>query len=191
MLDSVASMGKPVLVSTGAKTDAETERACAWLEGRVPWYTLMTCTAAYPADFIEVDGWAGFSDHTLGYTAAVAAAKRGALVIEKHFTAFPDIDTPDRPHSLTPKQFRRMVDIIRGRQVESEEQAMYLRHNRRLIATCDITPGEVMIYGVNFGAYRALQDEPKAMHPFDWELVHGQVAKREIRCGRGVERRDV
>ncbi len=199
MLEAVAKCGKPVLVSMGAKIPPQEQDIYDHLTTLMDLDLLvqMQCVAAYPADFTDLPSrygyphsYDGLSDHTLGYTATVEAARRGAIVIEKHFTAF-DMDTPDRPHSLTPKQFKRMVDIIRGRKVESEEIPMYLRHNRRLIATRDISAGEVLKYGENFGSYRSLKDDTRGASPFDWDKVEGRMAKGSIGRGSTIVLRDV
>jgi len=191
MLEAVAKTGKPVLLSTGGKTTEEIQTAQAILVANgCPAVLPLVCTAAYPADFVDLalfaHGHVGLSDHTLGYTATVEAARRGAVVIEKHFTAFPDLDSPDRPHSLTPGQFRRMVSIIRYEPAESEEASMYLRHNRRLIATKDVSPGETLQYGVNYGAYRSLEDDIKGLTPLVWGVVEGRAATVQIRRGSGI-----
>lgn len=203
MLEAVAATKKPTLVSFGAKKGRDIERASEIL-GKGNVFVPMLCVAEYPADYVDLtwlDHWenAGFSDHTLGFTAAVEAGLRGAIVIEKHFTAFPDMDTPDRPHSLTPDQFMRMAKILRSRAPgavtpiyeDGREQLMHLRANRRLIATKDITPGETLRYDVNFGSYRSLKDDTRAASPWDWEKVNGRVAKGLIKRGDGVALEDV
>ena len=193
MLEAVARTGKPILISFNS-ANRNDERRCdinaeLAMNDAIEWVPML-CTASYPADFCDLseigDYFRGFSDHTLGYTATVEAARLGAIVIEKHFTAFPDLDTPDRPHSLTPAQFKRMVDIIRRREVESEEGAMYLRANRRLIATVDVGEGEALRYGETFGAYRSLVDDTRGLSPFDWEKVEGRRATRAIKRGEAI-----
>lgn len=194
---------KPVLLSTGAKGEGEIDAAFRILGaitagGRgIPLF----CVAAYPAGFVDFDvmrlianrygGRVGFSDHTLGITAAVEAARRGAVVIEKHFTAFPDLDTPDRPHSIGPDEFKRMVDLIRGATQPTigpspEERDMLLRHNRRLIVTQETLPDEPLRYGVNYGAFRALYDDTRGLSPFAWELVEGRRATRPLKRGESI-----
>ena len=189
LLRAVRDTGKPVLISFGAKSEREqVGAAVTFMDNPYNGFALY-CVAAYPADYVDFDEMErlkGFSDHTLGYTAAVEAAKRGIRVIEKHFTAFPGLDTPDRPHSLTPAQFTRMVKLIRGEPVETEESAMYLRYNRRLIATRDINVGEVLKYGENYGAYRSLKDDTRGLSPFDWEKVEGKAAQKEIQRGDSI-----
>jgi sialic acid synthase SpsE len=188
MLEAVAKTQKPVLVSFGGKMQDEIDTALSYLaDARGSWENILPlyCVAAYPADFYDLAAarrFFGISDHTLGYTAVVEAWRNGAHCIEKHFTAFPDLGTPDRPHSLTPQQFKRMVDILRDRPVETEEAAMFLRHNRRLIATRDIHQGEMLLYGQNYGAYRAFQD-CEGRTPFSWKEIEGSAAAKAYRRG--------
>jgi len=59
----------------------------------------------------------GYSDHTPGIAVAVAAAARGARVIEKHFTLDKTLPGPDHQASLDPGEFRSLVESIR--QVEA------------------------------------------------------------------------
>ena len=55
----------------------------------------------------------GFSDHTLGTAAAVAAAARGAAVIEKHFTLDRTAKGPDHSYALEPGDLSRLVAEVR------------------------------------------------------------------------------
>ena len=61
-------------------------------------YTLLQCSSIYPCPLEHVginvllemkkkyNCEIGFSDHTMGFSAPLAAAANGATVIEKHFT---------------------------------------------------------------------------------------------------------
>jgi N-acetylneuraminate synthase len=87
--------------------------------------TLLHCTTEYPAAFAEVNLRAmdtlaaafalpvGYSDHTPGIHIPVAAAARGASVIEKHFTLDRGLPGPDHKASLEPDELRQMVAAIR------------------------------------------------------------------------------
>ena len=55
----------------------------------------------------------GFSDHTKGITAAIAAAALGACIIEKHLTLDCRAPGPDHVASIEPDEFRAMVKAIR------------------------------------------------------------------------------
>jgi sialic acid synthase SpsE len=55
----------------------------------------------------------GFSDHTLGILASVAAVAGGAEVVEKHFTLDKSLPGTDHVLSVTPDELREMVARIR------------------------------------------------------------------------------
>ncbi len=87
--------------------------------------TILQCTSAYPCPENEVNLGVistlksnfslnvGFSDHTTGIYAAIAAAALGASVIEKHFTLDRSSPGPDHKASLTPRELRQMIEAIR------------------------------------------------------------------------------
>ncbi len=90
---------------------------------------LLHCTTEYPAPFEDVNLRAmdtlgaafglpvGYSDHTPGIAVAIAAAARGAVIIEKHFTLDRNLPGPDHKASLEPGELKLMVRSIR--QVEA------------------------------------------------------------------------
>ena len=81
--------------------------------------TLLHCTTEYPSPFEDVNLLAmdtmasafglpvGLSDHTVGYSVAIAAVARGASVIEKHFTQDRGLPGPDHRASLEPENWLR------------------------------------------------------------------------------------
>jgi N-acetylneuraminate synthase len=87
--------------------------------------TLLHCTSEYPAAVETINlramdtlaqhsGLAvGLSDHSQGIAVPLAAAARGACIIEKHFTLDCRLPGPDQKASLEPIPFRAMVDGIR------------------------------------------------------------------------------
>jgi len=95
----------------------------ASLKGRV---TLLHCTTQYPTAAGEVNLAAmdtlaqafglpvGYSDHTEGITASLAAVARGAVLIEKHFTLDRNLPGPDHAASLEPGELVTMVREIRA-----------------------------------------------------------------------------
>jgi sialic acid synthase SpsE len=206
LLEAVRKTGKPVILSTGASGRQDISNALEVLKGSS--VTLMHCVAAYPARATalpriralkeEFGVPVGYSDHSISCDDIPSQAVHtwGATVLEKHFTIIPDVATPDGPHSLTVDQFKYMVDYIKGRvnylsPGHSEEEGMIQRHNRRLMATHPIAQGEILIEGFNFGAYRALQDEPSALSPWLIKEVVGKSAKRAIAAGEGIRPGDV
>jgi N-acetylneuraminate synthase len=88
--------------------------------------TILHCTTEYPAPLNEINLNAigslqhafrlrtGYSDHSEGITVAIAAAAKGACVIEKHFTLDRNMEGPDHKASLEPAELKNMIDAIRG-----------------------------------------------------------------------------
>lgn len=143
----------------GARQNPE---AAALLRKKV---TLLHCVSEYPAPADELNLKAmdtlaetfgvavGFSDHSLGITAPIAAAARGACIVEKHFTLDRTLPGPDHRASLEPEELTEMVRSIRfveqalgdGVKQPSASELQNLQVVRRsLTATRDISAGEPM-----------------------------------------------
>lgn len=112
LLYAAYQSGLPVILSTGMSTMEEIEKALGTLASNV---TLLHCTSSYPCRVEDVHLNAmeslrvfrrpvGFSDHTSGITVAIAAAARGAVVIEKHMTLDRAQEGPDHQASITPNE---------------------------------------------------------------------------------------
>ena len=214
ILEAVRDTGKRVVLSTGASGPKDVAEALRVLETAIPtrapngyvpptWehkVVLMYCVAAYPArdiDFRMLDELkqrfecpVGYSDHTTDYNVIPrTAVEWGACVLEKHFTAI-EADTPDRPHSLTVDEFKKMVQSIKGERPFSwgsgEEKDMMTRHNRRLIATKEIKAGQTLQEGENFGIYRSLQEDTRGLSGFAAPSVNGRVAAKAIQAGQAI-----
>ena len=204
ILEKVRSLGKPVILSTGASGESDIRGALEVLSG-VP-VILLYCVAAYPARVIDLGVIAqmertfgvpvGFSDHSESATVIPQrAAELGACVIEKHVN-FVGATSPDSPHSLSTDEFKLMVETIhgtvsRGMGPTQEENGMIRRHNRRILAIRDIPLGEALQEGVNFGIYRSLIDDATAAHPFAIHGMIGRGVRRAIKAGQGIAMSDV
>lgn len=126
-LKYVAAKKKPVILSTGMGTLSEVSDALSVLKNAgADEIILLHCTTDYPAFFDEVNLRAmktlecafklptGFSDHTIGIIASVAAVAMGACLIEKHFTLDKTSDGPDHKASLDPFELKELVSGIRN-----------------------------------------------------------------------------
>ena len=113
--------GEPYSVQDFTSAYSEAQRQ-GILQNKV---RLLHCTTEYPAPFEEVNLAAmdtmrqafglpvGYSDHTEGIAVALAAAARGASIIEKHFTLDKSLPGPDHKASLNPEELKMMVQGIR------------------------------------------------------------------------------
>ena len=125
----VAKGSQDIILSTGASTLEEVREAFATFvafDARHPnsSISLLHCVSTYPAAFEDCNLSAmttlkrnfpmcevGFSDHTIGFDAAVAAVGVGAEIIERHIMLAPGC--PDEAVSFTPETFRGYVATIR------------------------------------------------------------------------------
>jgi N-acetylneuraminate synthase len=121
LLERVALTGKPVLISSGMSNWAELERGIEALKGAseiVP----MQCTTAYPCppELIGLNVIAemrqrfglpvGYSDHTSGSAASIAAVALGAVCVEKHLTFSKLMYGSDAANAMEPDVFKSLAD---------------------------------------------------------------------------------
>ena len=169
MLNQIADIGKPVLLSTGAATLEEIKDAVRIFESKNTDVVLLHCVLDYPtsdgdANLKEIVGLQkafpnyliGYSDHTIPgedlLVPAVAVAL-GAKVIEKHFTLNVNFSGEDHYHSVDPYGLRKVIASVRRTEkllgceevglVAAEEKARRFAR-RSLVARGMIRQGEVI-----------------------------------------------
>ena len=169
LIEAVAARRLPIILSTGMGTLADVERAVGWI--RAVWpdadLTLLHCTSNYPAAPADINLRAmdalatlgvpvGYSDHSLGIAISIAAAGRGATVIEKHFTEDPADDGPDHAASLAPDELKALVQALRTvgeamgdgvKQPRPDELEVRALVRRSAFARRDIAAGEALAAG--------------------------------------------
>lgn len=126
LIKYIASMHKPIILSTGIAMEEDIQLALDTIraEGNDD-ITLLKCTSAYPAPIEDANLLTipdmkqrfgvkvGLSDHTEGYTVPMAAVALGAEVVEKHFIIDRSIGGPDSAFSMEANEFKLMVENIR------------------------------------------------------------------------------
>ncbi|MCM1307113.1 MAG: N-acetylneuraminate synthase [Butyrivibrio sp.] len=165
-LKEIARSGKPVILSTGMSTLGEVEKAVdILLDNGVEELELMHCTTDYPTALEDVNLRAmltlrnafnlpsGYSDHTAGFEAAIAATAMGASVIEKHITLDREMQGPDHRASMPPEEFAEYVRLIRntecllgdGKKKPTPKERVMMRQVRRsILASRDLAAGTVL-----------------------------------------------
>jgi len=126
LLKDVGQTGVAVILSTGASTLWEVGQAIDTLiNSGCPDLLLFHCVSEYPTPPDQVNLHAmktmaqafnlpvGFSDHTTGPAAAIAAAALGAVAIEKHFTLDCNLPGPDHKASIEPGELSCLVQDVR------------------------------------------------------------------------------
>jgi N-acetylneuraminate synthase len=165
--------------------------------------TVLHCTSEYPAapetiNLRAMDTLArhtglavGLSDHSQGIAVPLAAAARGARVVEKHFTLDCSLPGPDQKASLEPAPF---TDMVRGiRTIEQAlgsaektpgvgEQRTAAVARRSLVAARPIAAGQVLT-----ADDITLKRPGTGLSPFFyWDLI-GSTARRAYRPDEALD----
>lgn len=202
LVERAAETRLPLLVSTGMATMEEIVEALQWIaaaRGNLDGVTLLHCTSAYPAPDSALNLGAmrsmardlgvavGYSDHSLGIEASLAAVALGATVIEKHLTLDRKLPGPDHSASLEPEEFGRMVAGIRrvsamlGDGVKAptpEERDTALVARRSVAAATDIPAGTAITE-----AMLVCRRPATGIAPRDLPRLIGRVAAAPIPAG--------
>ena len=163
LIEKAASTGKPLIISTGLANREEIAEAIAAARkaGRQS-PAILHCISTYPTKYedcnlrvlplmAETFGTVvGFSDHTNGSAAAIAAVALGASIIEKHLTLSRADGGPDAAFSLEPDEFKAMVVDCRlafaargnGRMERPPAEEGLMVFRRSLYVVEDIAAGE-------------------------------------------------
>jgi len=129
LIKEIGKLKKKVILSSGISTTKEIESAIKILNKNgtsKKKITVLHCNTEYPTKLKDVNMRAmlsiknffkvnvGYSDHTLGYEASMAAVCLGATTIEKHFTLNNRFEGPDHKASLNPVEFKNFITKIRN-----------------------------------------------------------------------------
>lgn len=161
-LEQAASYGLPIILSTGMHTLSQIEETVDFLyDHKVRELVLLHCITNYPTPTNHVhlkvlsqirnffSGPIGYSDHTLGIDACLAAVALGASVIEKHITLFKDIpNAQDWKVACDAEELVELVDKVRlyesligdnsAKTISSDESASISWATKSLFACTDI-----------------------------------------------------
>jgi len=123
LIDYVASMGKPMIVSTGMNNLESIIRTVKIIKKYNTPFALMHCTSMYPTPYRDVRLGAigelyeaftgvpiGLSDHSINIWTSIASVALGACIIEKHFTISRAWPGPDVPISIEPQELHQLIE---------------------------------------------------------------------------------
>lgn len=127
LIEYVARIGKPMLVSTGMTSLDEIRKTVEIIRAhRVP-FALLHCTSIYPTPEEKIrlgalaelaaefpDAVIGLSDHSRSIYPALASVALGASLVEKHFTVSKDWEGPDIAVSMDPRELGALVEGSRS-----------------------------------------------------------------------------
>ncbi len=206
-LRAVAALRTPVILSTGMASLSEVEEALAVLVvGGLAWdkMTVLHCHTDYPTRFEDANLRAmqtlaaafpgvtiGYSDHTLGSEAAIAAVAMGAKVLEKHFTLDRTLSGPDHAASLEPDELCAMIESIRrvelalghGRKEPTPSESKIKPVARKsIVAARPIEQGEILS-----DQNLCVKRPGDGISPMRWDDLIGQHSKRAYLANERIE----
>ena len=205
LLRHVAKLKKPIFLSTGMATLDEIEEAVETIcsEGNND-IILLHCVSNYPPRIEDINVKAmvtmnrafnlpvGYSDHSLGLVAPLAAVAMGACVIEKHITISRTLPGPDHPYALEVDEFGEMVRQIRnlelalGSGIKEPVEAEIPERGwarRGIYAATDISKGAK----IRRDMLKIVRPCLSTLEPKYIDLVVGKIARKDIAAHEPIE----
>lgn len=198
-LKKVGTLKKRLILSTGMADLDEIKAALDVLTASgtpLESITVLHCNTEYPTPFEDVNLRAmatirnafpgiaaGYSDHTPGIEAAIAAVALGATVVEKHFTLDRTLPGPDHKASLEPDALKEMVAAIRNIEKalgDGIKRPSPSEAKNRLVARKSLVAAQPIKTGERFSADNITAKRPgTGISPMRWDEVLGQAAQRD------------
>jgi sialic acid synthase SpsE len=200
LMQKIARLQKPIILSTGAATLGDIELAIETIEKEGNHQIiLLHCILKYPTDPKDANlkmittlknlypqYVIGFSDHTLGIAVPLASIGFGAQVIEKHYTVDKTLPlSADHWLSVDPQELKALVEgsadvkLAIGtnwaRPIASEEPAKQ-NARRSIVSNQNIQKGERITESM-----LTAKRPGSGVHPKLMEMLIGSVAKEEIK----------
>jgi len=203
LLEHVAKMGKPIILSTGMNGIESIKRSVVAIQRYNCPLMLMHCTSMYPTPYEKVrlgaikelqetfDLPVGLSDHSIGIYTCLGAVALGACALEKHFTVSHRWPGPDISISIEPDELADLVKGVRAmwqardgsKTVLSEEKPVIDFAYACVVAVRDIKADETFCLD-NIWVKRPGTGEIKAQF---FNLIIGKKAKVDIRKNDQIE----
>ncbi|MBN1293322.1 MAG: N-acetylneuraminate synthase family protein [Candidatus Latescibacteria bacterium] len=166
LLRHIATIGKPMIASTGGASIEDVKRAYHAIMPINPNLSFLQCTASYPVEFSKLDLNVittyrkmfpelviGLSDHDNGIAMAPVAYILGARIIEKHFTLNHTWKGTDHAFSLEPIGMKKMVRDLRRvkialgdgqKKIYPEEMQPIVKMSKKIVAARDLPKDHVI-----------------------------------------------
>ena len=127
LIEALVGTQRPLIMSTGAATMEEVERAAGWIDSALARLAMLQCVSVYPTpmEHAELTGISalrsafanlpiGYSDHTTDVETGARAVAHGAVILEKHVTYDRTAAGPDHAASLDAEGFSEYVRLARA-----------------------------------------------------------------------------
>lgn len=200
LIAKAASLGKPLILSTGMSFEHEIVRTVEQLNALGTPFALLHCNSAYPAPEVDIQlgylrrlqelhGLVGYSGHERGIAISLGAVALGAKLVERHITLDRDMEGPDHLASLEPEEFRQLVEGIRqlelalpwqgpGRHASQGELLNRENLGKSVIAARDIARGSILAADM-----LRIASPGQGLPPYRLQELLGKPAGRDIAQG--------
>ena len=209
-LKFISKTSLPILLSTGMANEEEVKFAVKTLKRngvKSDMITVLHCTSNYPAKPSELNLNAiktlakntglkvGYSDHSKGHYASIAAITLGARVIEKHITISKNDPGPDHQASMEVSDFIFFVKQIRqleksmgdGIKIPVKSELDSRKSVRKsIVSSCPISKNEI------FSEENLTTKRPETgLSAKYWEKIIGRNAKRSYKANEQIDQCEI
>ena len=197
MLDYISNLKKKIILSTGMASIKEIKDAIKKLsKKRKQNIVILHCVSSYPTNkkdlnlniirefqkIFKLD--IGFSDHSLGNEACLAAVAMGAKVIEKHVTISKKKRGPDHSSSSSIKDFFSLVKQIRELEIMlggPKKKILQSEKNTKDVSRKSLITNKDLIRGKRLKSSDIVFKRPgTGISPMNLKSVIGMKIKKNI-----------
>lgn len=198
LLEYIARLKKPMIISTGMSEAAEISQTVSFMHKLGVEFALLHCNSTYPAPFNEINLRfmeklaqygvpVGYSGHERGIAVSIGAVARGACIVERHITVDRFLEGPDHKASLLPHEFTQMVTGIREVEQAVGEPVKRLSRgeimNREILAK-SIVAARFIADGQTITRDMLTTRSPaKGLSPQRMDEIVGVIVQRDIPAG--------
>lgn len=209
LFEAIASLGLPILLSSGMSSIPEIDAAVSRVRARQLPLVLMQCTTTYPSPpekiglnlitlFRDRYGCAaGLSDHSGTIYPSLAAATLGVTALEVHVTLSRSMFGPDVSSSVTPPEFKQLVEGVRfiermrTHPIDKDQVSQNLEPVRRLftksiVARSDLKKGTVLTEELI-----TLKKPGTGLGPEKWASILGRKLIRDVTADEMITEADL
>lgn len=199
-IGAIKCNNKKIILSTGMATIDEIKTCISILnDAGTPnnQIVILHCNTEYPTPDCDVnisgicdlkkqfpENEIGFSDHSVGYIAGVAATMMGIVMIEKHFTLDKNFPGPDHKASVTPEELLelckniRRVEVMRGNGIKIVTES---ERKNKIVARKSIVAKKAIKKGEEFTLDNITCKRPgNGISPMHWYEIMGKCAEEDF-----------
>ena len=207
LIEKIAKTKKPVILSIGLANIEDIRLALKTLKkNKCNNIIILQCVSAYPSPLEEQNiksipkikndfkVLSGLSDHTIGYTSALASVALGGNIVEKHFNLSDQKKTVDSFFSSNKEEFIDMIKEIRkieavlghGKILISKSSKKNINSKRSIYISKKINKG-CKITSKNIRVVRP----SLSLHPKYYNQILGKKVRRNFDCGDRITLKDI